>query len=70
MWQDVSLAVDHEHASELVSTILDVPGAPKSSNLPCQPQAKRKQAKWKEATMQGWPARGTGAHRVTSVFHG
>ena len=33
------------------------PGAPKPSNPPCKPQAKRKageNARWKEATMQGW----------------
>ena len=27
MWQDVCLAVDHEHAAEFVLTILDAPGA-------------------------------------------
>ena len=42
MWQDVRLAVDHEHASEFVSTILDAPGAPQPSDPQCQPRARRK----------------------------
>ena len=42
MRQDVRLAVDHEHASEFVSTILDAPGAPQPSDPQCQPRAKRK----------------------------
>ena len=42
-WQDVRLAVNHEHASEFVSTILDAPGAqaPKPIGPQCQPQAQR-----------------------------
>ena len=42
MWQDVLLAVDHEHASEFVSTLLDDPDAPQSGDPPCKPNAKRK----------------------------
>ena len=42
MWQDVRLAVDHEHAPQFFSTILDAPGAPKPRDPPCQAQAKRK----------------------------
>ena len=60
MWQDVSLAVDHEHAFEFVSTILDAPGArvtlsqvPKPSDPQCRPQAQqilsRRRVKWKGA---------------------
>ena len=45
MWQDVLLAVDHEHASEFVSTILDAPGAAKPSDPLCQAQAKQKAGK-------------------------
>ena len=44
MWQDLRLAVNHEHAPEFVSTILDAPGAqaPKQSEPQCQPQAQQK----------------------------
>ena len=51
------LVVDCENASEFVSTILDAPGAPKPSDPPCKPQAKRKageNARWNEVTMPGW----------------
>ena len=34
-WQNVSLAFDHEHASEFVSSILDDLGDPIPSNPPC-----------------------------------
>ena len=49
MWQDVLLAVDHEHASEFVSTILDAPGAAKPSDPLCQAQAKQKAGKRKSS---------------------
>lgn len=42
MWQDVRLAVDHEHASEFISNLLDDADAPKSNDPPCLPQPKRK----------------------------
>ena len=46
MWQDVSvsLEVDHEHASEFVSTVPDDQDAPQSSDPLCQPNAKRKES--------------------------
>ena len=49
MWQDVSvsLAFDHEHASEFVSTVLDDQDAPQSSYPLCQPNAKRKASETK-----------------------
>ena len=36
IWQDVRLAIDHEHASEFVSAILDAPGAQAASQTPKQ----------------------------------
>ena len=56
MWQDVRLAVDHEHASEFVSPILDAPVL-RHPNLPIVPATtkhSKRQAQWKGATMQGW----------------
>ena len=54
MWQDGSLAVDHENATEFVTTILNALGAPNPSNPPCPPQAKREDRRMERTTMQGW----------------
>ena len=52
MWQDVCLALDHEHASGFVSTILLLV-LQKPSNPPCHKRKGRK-AKWKVSTIPSW----------------
>ena len=45
--QDGSLAVDHEHDSEFVSTRLDAPGAALPGDPQCKPQAKQEAGEMK-----------------------
>ena len=42
MWQDVLLAINHEHASDFVSTILDSPG---SAQQPTEPATSTKEGR-------------------------